>query len=115
MSVGAPLRSNGVALKDVSVVLANGAWAERSSLVAVIAALKKESVQVSAVPLPFTSLADDAAAIKPDMPHADVRFFDTGHSALETHCAKSDQRPESFWSVQVNYRGGLHCTSSLGA
>ena len=35
---------------------------------------------------PLTSLADDVAALKRDMPHADVRFFDTGHFALETHC-----------------------------
>jgi pimeloyl-ACP methyl ester carboxylesterase len=27
-----------------------------------------------------------AQAFKRDMPHADVRFFDTGHFALETHC-----------------------------
>ena len=27
-----------------------------------------------------------AEAFTRDMPHADVRFFDTGHFALETHC-----------------------------
>ena len=27
-----------------------------------------------------------AETFKRDMPHADVRFFDTGHFALETHC-----------------------------
>jgi pimeloyl-ACP methyl ester carboxylesterase len=27
-----------------------------------------------------------AEAFKRDIPHADVRFFDTGHFALETHC-----------------------------
>jgi pimeloyl-ACP methyl ester carboxylesterase len=27
-----------------------------------------------------------AEAFKRDMPHADVRFYDTGHFALETHC-----------------------------
>jgi hypothetical protein len=52
----------------------------------VIAALKKESVEVSAAPLRLTSLADDVAALKCDVPHADVRFFDTGHFALETRC-----------------------------
>jgi pimeloyl-ACP methyl ester carboxylesterase len=39
-----------MAMKDVSVVLAHGA-------------LKKESVEVSAAPLPLTSLADDVAAL----------------------------------------------------
>ncbi|HEY2531352.1 MAG TPA: alpha/beta hydrolase [Xanthobacteraceae bacterium] len=29
-----------------------------------------------------------AEAFKRDMPHADVRFFDTGHFALETHCGE---------------------------
>ena len=34
-----------------------------------------------------TALASTGAeAFKRDMPHADVRFFDTGHFALETHC-----------------------------
>ena len=27
-----------------------------------------------------------AEAFKLDMPHADARFYDTGHFALETHC-----------------------------
>jgi pimeloyl-ACP methyl ester carboxylesterase len=31
-------------------------------------------------------LPPGAEAFKRDMPHADVRFFDTGHFALETHC-----------------------------
>jgi hypothetical protein len=43
-------------------------------------------VEVSAVALPLTSLADDVAALKCDVPHAYVRFFDTSHFALETHC-----------------------------
>ena len=37
-----------MAMKDVSVVLAHRAWAEGSSWAEVIAALKKESVKVSA-------------------------------------------------------------------
>ena len=52
-----------MAMEDVSVVLAHGAWAEGSSWAGVIAALKKESVEVSAAPLPLTSLADDVAAL----------------------------------------------------
>jgi pimeloyl-ACP methyl ester carboxylesterase len=31
-------------------------------------------------------LPPGAEAFKRDVPHADVRFFDTGHFALETHC-----------------------------
>jgi len=52
-----------MAMKDVSVVLAHGAWADGSSWAGVIATLKKESVEVSAAPLPLTSLADDVAAL----------------------------------------------------
>ena len=50
-------------MKDVSVVLAHGAWADGSSWAGVIAALKKESVEGSAAPLPLKSLADDMAAL----------------------------------------------------
>src|SRR6202142_349076 len=49
--------------RDVSVVLAHGAWADGSSWAKVIAALKDDAVNVSAAPLPLTSLADDVAAL----------------------------------------------------
>src|SRR5260221_9620487 len=52
-----------MAMKDVSVVLAHGAWADGSSWARVITALKAEAVKVSAAPLPLTSLADDVAAL----------------------------------------------------
>jgi hypothetical protein len=52
-----------MAVKDVSVVLAHGAWADGSSWVRVITALKVEGASVSAAPLPLTSLADDVAAL----------------------------------------------------
>jgi pimeloyl-ACP methyl ester carboxylesterase len=29
-----------------------------------------------------------AEAYKKDIPHAEIQFFDTGHFALETHCAE---------------------------
>ena len=49
--------------KDVSIMLAHGAWADGSSWAHVITALKREGVKVSAAPLPLTSLADDVAAL----------------------------------------------------
>jgi pimeloyl-ACP methyl ester carboxylesterase len=52
-----------MAMRDVNVVLAHGAWADGSSWARVIAALKAEDAKVSAVPLPLTSLADDVAAV----------------------------------------------------
>jgi pimeloyl-ACP methyl ester carboxylesterase len=50
-------------IKDVSVVLAHGAWADGSSWARVITALKTEAVNVLAAPLPLTSLAEDVAAL----------------------------------------------------
>ena len=49
--------------KDMSVVLAHGAWADGSSWARVIAGLKEEAMRVIAAPLPLTSLADDVAAL----------------------------------------------------
>jgi pimeloyl-ACP methyl ester carboxylesterase len=49
--------------KDVSVLLAHGAWADGSSWARVIAELAAENVSVHAAPLPLTSLADDVAAL----------------------------------------------------
>ena len=51
-----------MAMKDVSVVLAHGAWADGSSWARVITALESDAVKVFAAPLPLTSLADDVAA-----------------------------------------------------
>ena len=52
-----------MAMSDVSVVLAHGAWADGSSWARVINALKTEGAKVSAAPLPLSSLADDVAAL----------------------------------------------------
>ena len=69
-----------MAMKDVSVVLAHGAWAEGSSWAGVIAALKKESVEVSAAPLPLTSLADDVAALNRSLDRTDGPIVLAGHA-----------------------------------
>src|SRR5260221_231459 len=55
-----------MAIKDVSVVLAHGAWADGSSWARVITALKAEAVNVSAAPLPLTSRAEDDRMIVPE-------------------------------------------------
>jgi len=73
-------RSNGLPTKDVSVVLAHGAWADGSSWAAVIAALKKESVEVAAAPLPLTSLADDVAALNRSLDRTDGPIVLAGHA-----------------------------------
>src|SRR6516162_6231520 len=53
----------GMTTKDVSVVLAHGAWADGSSWARVITGLAARDVKASAAPLPLTSLADDVAAL----------------------------------------------------
>jgi len=67
-------------MKDVSVVLAHGAWADGSSWAGVIAALKKESIEVSAAPLPLTSLADDVAALNRSLDRTDGPIVLAGHA-----------------------------------
>ena len=52
-----------MSIKDVSVVLAHGAWADGSSWARVITALDAEGITAVAAPLPLTSLADDVAAL----------------------------------------------------
>jgi len=69
-----------MAMKDVSVVLAHGAWADGSSWAGVIAALKKESVEVSAAPLPLTALADDVAALNRSLERTEGPIVLVGHA-----------------------------------
>jgi pimeloyl-ACP methyl ester carboxylesterase len=65
---------------DVSVVLAHGAWADGSSWAGVIAALKAEAVNVSAAPLPLTSLADDVAALNRSLDRTKGPIVLAGHA-----------------------------------
>jgi pimeloyl-ACP methyl ester carboxylesterase len=66
--------------KDVSVVLAHGAWADGSSWARVIAALKAEGASVSAAPLPLTSLADDVAALNRSLDRTEGPIVLAGHA-----------------------------------
>jgi pimeloyl-ACP methyl ester carboxylesterase len=50
--------------ENATVVVAHGAWADGSSWQAVIGPLESQGLNVIAVPLPLTSLSDDAAALK---------------------------------------------------
>ena len=52
-----------MSLRDLSVVLVHGAWADGSSWTKVIAPLAAEGFKVIAAPLPLTSFADDVAAL----------------------------------------------------
>ncbi len=69
-----------MATKDVSVVLAHGAWADGSSWARVITALKAEGANVSAAPLPLTSLADDVAALDRSLNRTEGPIVVVGHA-----------------------------------
>jgi len=69
-----------MAMKDVSVVLAHGAWADGSSWARVITALKAEAARVSAAPLPLTSLADDVAALNRSLDRTEGPIVVAGHA-----------------------------------
>jgi pimeloyl-ACP methyl ester carboxylesterase len=65
---------------DVSVVLAHGAWADGSSWARVISALKTGGTNVSAAPLPLTSLADDVAALNRSLDRTEGPIVLAGHA-----------------------------------
>ena len=69
-----------MAMKDVSIVLAHGAWADGSSWARVITALKSEGATVSAAPLPLTSLADDVAALNRSLDRTEGPIVLVGHA-----------------------------------
>ena len=69
-----------MAAKDVSVVLVHGAWPDGSSWARVITALKAEAVNVSATPLPLTSLADDVAALNRSLDRTEGPIVLAGHA-----------------------------------
>jgi pimeloyl-ACP methyl ester carboxylesterase len=67
-------------MKDVSVVLAHGAWADGSSWARVVTGLKAEGTAVSAAPLPLTSLADDVAALNRSLDRTEGPIVLAGHA-----------------------------------
>jgi pimeloyl-ACP methyl ester carboxylesterase len=69
-----------MAMQDVSVVLAHGAWADGSSWARVITALKAESIRVSAAPLPLTSLVDDVVALNRSLDRIEGPIVLAGHA-----------------------------------
>ena len=69
-----------MAMQDISVVLAHGAWADGSSWAPVITAPTAESLKVSAAPLPLTSLADDVAALNRSLDRMEGPIVLVGHA-----------------------------------
>jgi pimeloyl-ACP methyl ester carboxylesterase len=69
-----------MATRDVSVVLAHGAWADGSSWARVITALQAGGAKASAAPLPLTSLADDVAALNRSLDRTEGPIILAGHA-----------------------------------
>jgi pimeloyl-ACP methyl ester carboxylesterase len=69
-----------MAMQNVSVVLAHGAWADGSSWARVISALTAQGVKATAAPLPLTSLADDVAALDRSIERAPGPVVVAGHA-----------------------------------
>ncbi len=63
-----------------NIVLVHGAWADGSSWNKIIPLLEKKGFHVTAVHLPFTTLADDAAAVKRALALEDGPVLLVGHS-----------------------------------
>ena len=63
-----------------NIVLVHGAWADGSSWNKIIPLLEKKGFHVTAVHLPFTTLADDAAAVKRAIALEDGPVLLVGHS-----------------------------------
>ncbi|KJC58021.1 alpha/beta hydrolase [Bradyrhizobium sp. LTSPM299] len=69
-----------MANKDVSVVLAHGAWADGSSWARVITALDADGIKAVAAPLPLTSLADDVAVLTRTLERVEGDIVLAGHA-----------------------------------
>ncbi|MGB8742946.1 MAG: alpha/beta hydrolase [Xanthobacteraceae bacterium] len=86
-----------MAMRDVSVVLAHGAWADGSSWARVITALKADAVKLFAAPLPVTSLADDVAALNRSLDRTEGPVVLAGHAYAGAVIALA--RPERVKSL----------------
>ena len=67
-------------LKNASIVVVHGAWADGSSWEPVIRPLQKKGFNVVAAPIPLTSLSDDAAALKRTIERTQGPVLLAGHA-----------------------------------
>jgi pimeloyl-ACP methyl ester carboxylesterase len=67
-------------LKNASVVVIHGAWADGSSWEPVIRRLQNEGLNVVAAPIPLTSLSDDAAALRRTIARTQSPVIVAGHA-----------------------------------
>jgi pimeloyl-ACP methyl ester carboxylesterase len=69
-----------MAMKDVTVVMAHGGWADGSSWARVIAGLAAHGIKSVAAPLPLTDLADDVAALNRSIERVSGRVVLAAHA-----------------------------------
>ncbi|MBT9329672.1 alpha/beta fold hydrolase [Paracidobacterium acidisoli] len=67
-------------LKNATVVVVHGAWADGSSWEPVIRRLQNQGFSVAAAPIPLTSLSDDAAALKRTIARTEGPVIVAGHA-----------------------------------
>ena len=67
-------------LRNASIVVVHGAWADGSSWEPVIRALQTKGFNVVAAPIPLTSLSDDAAALKRTIERTQGPVILAGHA-----------------------------------
>ena len=67
-------------LSELTVVLVHGAWADGSSWMKVIGALRAKGINTLAAPLPLTSLAEDVAALDRTLERAVANVVLVGHA-----------------------------------
>jgi pimeloyl-ACP methyl ester carboxylesterase len=84
-------------LKNASIVVVHGAWADGSSWEPVIRALQKKGFNVVAAPIPLTSLSDDAATLKRTIERTQGPVIVAGHAyAGAVVGTASDQRVKAL-------------------
>jgi pimeloyl-ACP methyl ester carboxylesterase len=69
-----------LSLKNVTIVVAHGAWADGSSWSEIIGPLTKQGLRVIAAPLPLSSLSDDAAALGRTLARTEGPVVLAGHA-----------------------------------
>lgn len=69
-----------MALKNVTVVMAHGGWADGSSWARVLTGLAKHGIKAVAAPLPLTDLADDVAALNRSIERVQGPVVLAGHA-----------------------------------
>lgn len=84
-----------------NIVLVHGAWADGSSWSRVIPLLQAAGLQVTAVQLPLTSLADDTAAVNRAIALQDGPFLLVGHSYGGSVITEAGNAPQAAGLVYV--------------